>query len=157
MSNHVKATRLVNALLGEEGPDDYLNKLGIVRTSPKLTEPKPEAENFKPGPDSLMSKVLKGNPFDDTEDMDADDLLELWATKRLRRRGLRADRESVEALLNDLDSSVDEYIEYNEDIYTRIIEQITEQIENSKEDPDGWYALIKSVVDDGNAEDANED
>ena len=157
MSNHVKATRLVNALLGEEGPDDYLNKLGIVRTSPKLTEPKPEAENFKPGPDSLMSKVLKGNPFDDTEDMDADDLLELWATKRLRRRGLRADRESVEALLNDLDSSVDEYIEYNEDIYTRIIEQITEQIENSKEDPNGWYAMIKSVVNDEDAEDANED
>jgi hypothetical protein len=151
MSNHTKATRLVNALLGEEGPDDYLNKLGIVRTSPKLTEP----ENFKPGPDSLMSKVLKGNPFDDTEDMDADDLLELWATKS--RRGLRADRESVEALLNDLGSSVDEHIEYNEDIYNRIIEQIAEQIDNSKEDPDGWYAMIKSVVDDGNAEDANED
>ena len=151
MSNHVKATRLVNALLSEEGPDDYLNKLGIVRTSPKLTEP----ENFKPGPDSLMSKVLKGNPFDDTEDMDADDLLELWATKS--RRGLRADRESVEALLNDLGSSVDEHIEYNEDIYNRIIEQIAEQIDNSKEDPDGWYAMIKSVVDDGNAEDANED
>jgi hypothetical protein len=104
-----------------------------------------------------MSKVLKGNPFDDTEDMDADDLLELWATKRLRRRGLQADRESVEALLNDLDSSVDEYIEYNEDIYDRIIEQIAEQIDNSKEDPNGWYAMIKSVVDDGNVEDANED
>jgi hypothetical protein len=154
MSNHIKATRLVNALLGEEGPDDYLNKLGIVRTSPKLTEP----ENFKPGPDSLTSKVLKGDPFaDDTEDMDANDLLELWATKRLRRRGLRADRESVEALLNDLGSSVDEHIEYNEDIYNKIIEQIADQIDNSKEDPDGWYALIKSVVNDENIEGANED
>jgi len=155
MSNHVKATRLVNELLGEEGPDDYLNKLGIVRTSPKLTEPEPE--NFKPGPNSLTSKVLKGDPFADDTDMDADDLLELWATKRLKRRGLRADRESVEALLNDLDSSVDEHIENNDDIYNRIIEQITEEIERSKEDPNGWYAMIKSVVNDENAEDANED
>jgi hypothetical protein len=151
MSTQLKAAKLVSALLGEEGPDDYLNQLGIVRQS-QTSQPKPEAKPIDIKPGSLASNILKGKALDDDSDMDADDLLELWATKRLRRRGLRADRDSVEALLNDLGSSVDEYIEYNEEIYGRIIEQITEEIEHSKKDPDGWWALIKSVVDDEDAD-----
>ena len=157
MSTKIKAAKLVSALLGEEGPDDYLKQLGIVRQSQtSQPQPKPEDKPIDIKPGSLASNILKGTALDDdSEDMDADELLELWATKRLRRRGLRADRESVEALLNDLDSSVDEYIEYNEDIYNKIIEQITDQIENSKEDPNGWYALIKSVVNDEDAEEVD--
>lgn len=155
MSTQLKAAKLVSALLGEQGPDDYLNQLGIVRQS-QTSQPKPEVKPIDIKTGSLASNILKGNALEDESDMDADDLLELWATKRLRRRGLRADRESVEALLNDLGSSVDEYIEYNEDIYRRLIDQIVEEIENSKEDPDGWWALIKSVVNDEDADDVED-
>ena len=154
MSNHLKATRLVNALLGEEGPDDYLNKLGIVRTSPKLTEP--ETKTFSPGPNSITSQVLKGDPFGE-DDMDAEDLVQKWAEKRLRRRYLRHDNESVEALLNDLGTDLEEYLDHNEDVYSLIIEQIMEEIQRSKDEPDGWYALVKSVVNDENIEGADED
>ena len=154
MSNHLKATRLVNALLGEEGPDDYLNKLGIVRTSPKLTEP--ETKNFSPGPNSITSQVLKGDPFSE-DDMDAEDLVQKWAEKRLRTRSLRHDNESVEALLNDLGTDLEEYLDHNEDVYSLIIEQIMDEIQRSKDEPDGWYALVKSVVNDENTEGADED
>ena len=153
MSNHLKATRLVNALLGEEGPDDYLNKLGIVRTSPKLTEP--ETKTFSPGPNSITSQVLKGDPFSE-DDMDAEDLVQKWSEKRLGRRHLRPDNESVEALLNDLQTNLEEYIDYNEEVYSLIIEQIKDEIQRSKDEPQGWYALIKSYlsgVDDENVED----
>lgn len=155
MSTQLKAAKLVSALLGEQGPDDYLNQLGIVRQS-QTSQPKPEVKPIDIKPGSLASNILKGNALEDESDMDADDLVELWADKRLRRRGLRADRESVEALLNDLGSSVDEYIEYNEGIYSCLIDQITEEIEHSKKDPDGWWALLKSVVDDEDADDVGD-
>ena len=155
MSTRSKATRLVNALLSEEGPDDYLNKLGIVRNSPKPTEPpKPvEPENFKPGPNSLISKVLKGQPFADDvdEDLDANDLIDKWAEKRLGRN-LRADRYDIDALLQDLGSDIDEYLDYNDEIYNRILDQIMDEIERSKRDPQGYYSQIRNYLADEEAD-----
>jgi hypothetical protein len=144
MKTQDRANKLVSILLGEAGADDYLNKLGIVRHS-KSTPPPP----VKVGPDSLAGKILSGNALGD-EDLDVDELMDRWANKRLRHHHLRPDRNTVEALLNDLGSDLDEYLEYNEDVYNRILEQISEELESSKRDPNGWFQMLKSVL-------ANED
>jgi hypothetical protein len=148
MNTETKAAKLISALLGEEGPDDYLKNLGIVRQS-KTSNPPPSPD--KPidiKPDSLTGKLLSGTALDyGSDDMDADDLLEKWADKRLPR-GLRADRDTVEALLDDLGSSIDEYIEYNEEIYNKIIEQVSEALEQSKGDPNGWFERLKASLSD---------
>lgn len=156
MSTQLKAAKLVSALLGEQGPDDYLNKLGIVRQS-QTSQPKPEAKPVDIKPGSLASNILKGKALDDDSDMDAEDLVQKWAEKRLRRRYLRHDNESVEALLNDLGTDLEEYLDHNEEVYSQIIEQIMDEIQRSKDEPDGWYALIKSVVNDESIEGADED
>jgi hypothetical protein len=150
MNTETKAAKLISALLGEEGPDDYLKNLGIVRQS-KTSNPPPSPSPDKTidiKPDSLTGKLLSGTALDyDSDDMDADELLEKWAEKRLNSH-LRADRNSIEALLNDLDTSLDDYLEYNEDIYNQIIEQVIEQLESSKDDPNGWFQMLKAHLED---------
>jgi hypothetical protein len=62
MNTETKAAKLISALLGEEGPDDYLKNLGIVRQS-KTSNPPPSPSPDKTidiKPDSLTGKLLSG-------------------------------------------------------------------------------------------------
>ena len=142
MSTTTKALKVVRAILGEEGPDDYLRNLGIVRQSPGIKIPEPKSI-----PGTITHNLLKGDPLSSEEDLDGNDLIERWADKR-STRGLRANLDTVEALLDDLGTNLDDYLEDNEFIYETIIQQVIEELNQSKGDPNGWFELLKASLSD---------
>jgi hypothetical protein len=159
----MKAKAIIESLF-EATPDEYLDKLGIVRRSSVPTPPEPEkpvspSSHDDDKPDDETRMAVKGDILNDLpeeldfESMDGQELMDTWSDVCLGGRRIR--NNDIEELISTLGySDFEDFLRDNEGAVDAIVEFVLEYLEESKRYGDeGWWGMMVNAIKDAKYQD----